>query len=116
GRSQLLAVGAERHAGDRVGVAVKGERFLTGRRVPNLQGLVIAPRDETPVVVAERESGDLERMSGQGEGLLLGCQIPDCNQAILTSQGQALAIVAERSAIYPVHGSAEGRDLYDVRC
>src|SRR5262249_33589815 len=46
GRSEAVAIGAERHARDPVGVTFEGKGFLPGGRVPDLDGLILTRRSE----------------------------------------------------------------------
>src|SRR4051794_8307076 len=65
-----IAVGTERHAVHRTGVAREGEKFLAPLGVPHLRRLVPTAREDAPAVAAEGHVTYLVRVPGEGELVL----------------------------------------------
>src|SRR6516225_457582 len=74
---EALAVGAERHAGDAVGMATQREQFLARGGVPDLDRPVIARGSKAPAVGAEGHTVDAGEMPAECQHFL-GCSgVPD---------------------------------------
>src|SRR5436190_24360165 len=74
---------------------MKGERLLLAPQVPELDGLVLAGRDEALAVPAE---GDAARGAGvplERENFLGGARVPDTHRLVPAARGQPLAIRTE---------------------
>ena len=103
GRSNLLAVGADRHAPDFIAVLGEGQGFLAlvtleRGRVPDADGPVRAGRGEAPAVRAERHAPALAGVSAQAEHLPAGRRVPDAHRLVFAARGEAPAVRAEGDA------------------
>src|SRR5262245_27872083 len=97
GRSNPLAVGADRHAPDFVVVPVEGEDSLTlgtaqRSRVPDDDLPVVACRGETPAVRAERHAPAHIPVSEQAEYLSAGRRVPEVDRLVLPGRGEESAV------------------------
>src|SRR4029079_9642119 len=75
GRSEAVAVRAERQTLAPVGVPTQDEYLPTGRRVPDAHGLVFAARSKVPAVPADRNAFHLISGMQQGAEERAGCRI-----------------------------------------
>ena len=102
-RSNLLAVGADRHAPDFIVVPGEGQRFLAlvileWRRVPDADGPIRAGRGEPPAVRAERHAPAHVGVSAEAEHLPAGRRVPDVHRLVFAGRGEAPAVRAEGDA------------------
>src|SRR5262249_40334259 len=99
GRSNLLAVRADRQAPNFVAV-LQGQGFLAlvareGGRTPDADGLILAGRGEAPAVRAERQAPARAGVSAEAEYLPAGRRVPDAHGLVFASRGEAPAVRAE---------------------
>src|SRR4029453_14418601 len=103
GRSNLLAIGADRHAPNFIAVLREVQGFLPlvtleRGRVPDADGPVFAGRGKAPAVRAEPHAPARARVSAQAEPPPAGRRVPDAHDLVFASRGEAPAVRAEGDA------------------
>src|SRR5262249_39757640 len=96
GRSEAVAVRAERHTHAPVGVTTQDEYLPTGRRVPDARRLVFAARSKAPAGGADRNAFHLISGMQQGVEGPAGRRIPKFHGPVVAGRGQPFAVCAER--------------------
>src|SRR5262249_59994672 len=113
-RSNLQAVGAERHAADFLAVLGEGQGFLAGLvlpewgPIPDANGPVEAGRSEAVAVRAERQTVAPGGVTTQGEDLPTGRRVPDAHRPVLAARSKAPAVSADRNAFHLISGMQQG--------
>ena len=102
GRSNLLAVGADRQAPDFVAF-LQGQSFMAlitlGRsRVPDADGSILAGRDQALAVRAERQASTHAGVSAEAEHLPAALRVPEVHRLVLAGRGEAPAVRTEGDA------------------
>src|SRR5437763_15835323 len=90
----MPAVGADRHTVDRSCVALGGEQFLTCHSVPDLDGPIRTPRNDSPAIGAEGNALDQVIVSIKAEQLLARLRIADLD-CLPSCLGNASSIAAD---------------------
>src|SRR5262249_2603475 len=96
-RGQPLAVRAEGHAVDRVGMPLESQDVLTGGHVPYLHRPIPknTARGKPLAVRAEGHACDRVRVPLEGADFFAGGRVPHLQRPVLTGRGQPLAVRAE---------------------
>src|SRR5262249_52985250 len=111
-RGDLVSGGAEGHADDSIGMAAERRELAAGVRVPEPDGLVIAPRDDPPAVAVEREAVDRPPMTAEDPRLSPGGGAPEADRAVGRGHGDAPAVGAIGGVERPVvEGVLRGRGV-----
>src|SRR5262245_41884294 len=106
GRSNLQAVGAERHAADFSAVLGEGKGFLAALvppergPIPDANGPVGASRSEAVALRAERHALAPGGVTTQDEDLPTGRRVPDAHRLVFAARSKAPAVRADRNAFH----------------
>jgi hypothetical protein len=117
GGGEAGAVGAERHAVHRAGVA--GERVadgLSGGRIPQPHRVVPTAGGEAGAVGAERHTGHQAGVAGQRlADRLAGVRVPQPHRVVVAAGGEVGAVGAERHAFHRAGVAGQrGADRFSV--
>ena len=76
-------------------MSLEGAHILAGKRVPNLDGLIIRPTGDVATVGTERYAMNIMRMCLESDSFLAGDYIPDPDGAVTRPAGDAAPVGTE---------------------
>src|SRR5436305_1484041 len=88
-------------------MSLEGEQFQARVRIPDLERLVPAPRDDPLAVGTETHAADTVRVPLEGEQFQARLRIPDLHSLIFAPRDDPLAISADTDAAKPIRVSEQ---------